>query len=382
MNKMKFYVLTTRSINCLERHIHPDYSAIPKEDLIVVINTLDKEYEAEAKEWCSSRDIEHYVTDSNGTASRGKNSVLDLFLESDQDYFVMIDGDDYLTQHGVWMYKRIAEQDSPPDVICMKNQMALVWDRNLVDTWIKENNVDQNELKLGDIPEEYIKVKPNLIFTVNGEPETLNLLDSADGKVRKKELWNKVIAGLSSDRKISKGDRLEMLIYYAKQQKYCETFEAHCRVTWYSRKAAVHKFKEFLLVGEDTAQYFILKNESYHGRLEMFCNVEKPPTYIYDTSNPGVVCQVGEFGENNNKWLFPFNQEICNMEKQMLLHEDYSLPELEVDYPPDYVPEVFETTLNYLWDIEVDGEVVCQIEHPANCSAKSLEEKYNMIKNK
>lgn len=379
---MKFYVLTTRGLDCLKRHVDPDYSAIPKDELVIVINTKDKEYESEAEQWCISEGIEYHVTESNGTAARGKNILFDIFLESDQDYFVMIDGDDYLTQHGVWMYKKIAEQESPPDVICIKEQMALVWDRDLVDNWIKDNDVDEDALKVGDIPKEYIKVKPNLIFTIDGRAETLHLLGSEDGKLRAEEAWNSVISGLSCDRNLTRADRLEMIMYYAKQQKYCETFESHCRVTWYSRKAAKHKFKEFLLVGEDTAQYFVLKNEHYHGRLKMLCNLERPPTYIYDTSNPGVVCQVGEFGRNNTKWLFPFNQEICNMEKQKLLHEDYPLPELEVDYPPDYMPEVFHTAPNHLWDIEIDGEVVCQIEHPANCSAKSLEDKYNMIKNK
>jgi len=380
MNNMKFYVLTTRGLECLKRHVHPDYSAIPKDDLVVVINTQNEEYETEAKQWCISEGIQHHVTESNGTAARGKNILLDIFLESDQDYFVMIDGDDYLTPHGVWMYKKIAEQESPPDAICLKKQMALVWDRNLVNTWIEDNNIDADELKLGDIPQEYIKVKPNLIFTVDGNVGGFNLMGTEDGKLREEESWNSVIAGLSSDQHITRADRLEMVMYYAKQQLYSEPIEAHSRVTWYSRKAAVHKFKEFLLVGEDTAQYFVLKNEQYHGRMKMFCNVEIPPTYIYDTSNPGIVCQVGEFGKNNTKWLFPFNQEICNMEKQQLLHENYALPELEIDYPPDYVPEVFHTSQNYLWDIEVDGESVCQIEHPANCSAESLEEKYNMIK--
>ena len=375
MNAMKFYVLTTRTLSCLKRHIDPYHSAIPKDDLVVVINTQNKEYETEAKEWCVAEEIEYHITESNGTASQGKNSVLELFLESDQDYFVMIDGDDYLTQHGVWMYKKVAEKESPPDVICLRDQTALVWDRDLVKGWIEDNNIDEAELKLDDIPQEYIKVKPHLIFTIEdieGRTE--------DGKLHAEDSWNIIISGLAIAQHLTRADKSEMISYYTKQKKYSEPNEAHCRVTWYSKKAAVHKFNESLLVGEDTSQYYILKNESYHGRLNMVCNREIPPTYIYDTSNPGVVCEVGEFGTNNTKWLFPFNQELNNMEKQQLLHENYHLPELEIDYPPDYVPEVFHTALNHLWDIEDNGEFICQIEHPINSSTKSLEEKYNMLK--
>lgn len=367
---MKFYVLTTRNMKCLKRHTHPRYSAIQKEDLVVVINTLDAEYESQAKQWCVNEGVEYHITESNGTAARGKNCVLDVFMESDNDYFVLIDGDDYLTQHGVWMYKAVAQQESPPDVIVLKEQIALVWDRELVNTWLKRIGADQDNLKLGEVPEEYVKVKPHKIFKL---PSDNNCDDSKDG-------WNGIISGLTADQHLSKAAKMELITYYSKQMKYSESGEAHCRVTWCSKKAAVHRYREHLSVGEDTIYFYVLKNEQYHGRLTVLCNVENPPTYVYDTSNPGVVCEVGEFGTNNMKWVIPFNEEMRSVEREMILHNNYNLPELEVDYPPDYDPEVFSISPNHLWDVEVGGGVVCRIEHPANCSAKSLEDKYNMTK--
>ena len=62
-----------------------------------------------------------------------------------------------------------------------------------------------------------------------------------------------------------------------------------------------------------------------------------------------------------------------------MLHENYFLPELKVDYPTDYIPEVFGVTSNYIWDVDIDDTFTMQIEHPANCSDKSLEEKYKSL---
>jgi len=348
MNNFKFYVLTTRDINLLKRHADYKYSDIPIEDLVVVINTKDSEYEKEASEWCASEGIEYHITESNGTAARGKNSVLEIFLKSGQDYFVMIDGDDYLTPHGVWVYNAVSQKESPPDVICLKDQIALVWDEDLFSSWLYDNSLERKEVKFSDIPEEIIRIKPHKIFDI------------------RKEVAHK-----------HKDEHKE---YYEKQKKYCEDGEAHCRVVWYSKKAAAHKFNEELLVGEDTQQYYILKNEQYHGNINMVVNVEKPPTYLYDTSSPGVVCEVGEFGEENHKWLVPFNTEIDRLERDGILHENYQLPELEIDYPVDYVPEVYLVSENHQWDVLREGDVVTKIEHPANCSAESLNMKYEAKK--
>ena len=43
---------------------------------------------------------------------------------------VQIDGDDYLTPHGVWLYKHLAESDSPPDAIALMNQMSYIIDNS------------------------------------------------------------------------------------------------------------------------------------------------------------------------------------------------------------------------------------------------------------
>ena len=96
MGKLKFYALCSRNTRALSRHARKDRSGIPREDLVIVLNTLDKDFKEEAIEWCDKNDVEYVVTESDGTPSTGKNSVLDLFLKSDNDYMVLIDGDDLL----------------------------------------------------------------------------------------------------------------------------------------------------------------------------------------------------------------------------------------------------------------------------------------------
>ena len=122
---LRYYVLCCRNMNALKRH----FDIIPSDELTVVVNTLDSNFQKEAVAYCQSKAVECVVTESNGTASQGKNSVIDLFLESSYDYFVLVDGDDYLTPHGVWTYKYISEMDSPPDIVALEYQYG-IWKEN------------------------------------------------------------------------------------------------------------------------------------------------------------------------------------------------------------------------------------------------------------
>ena len=106
---MQFYILTSTNYKALKRHFNSNYSNIEPKDAVVIINTLNKKYSQLAQNFCEKNNIEYYVTESNGTPSKGKNSLLDIFLKSDNEHCVMVDGDDFLTPHGVWMYKHLAK---------------------------------------------------------------------------------------------------------------------------------------------------------------------------------------------------------------------------------------------------------------------------------
>jgi hypothetical protein len=69
----------------------------------VVINSLDQEFIDGIVEFCESNNIQHSVTQSDGTPSTGKNAVFDVFKNSDFTHLAQLDGDDlfyptFLTQ--------------------------------------------------------------------------------------------------------------------------------------------------------------------------------------------------------------------------------------------------------------------------------------------
>jgi ribosomal protein L7Ae-like RNA K-turn-binding protein len=78
MDKVKFYALVCRNMKAVTRHV----KTIAKEDLVIVINSLDEDFVSDASTYCAKNEIEYYITASDGTPSKGKNSVLDLFAES------------------------------------------------------------------------------------------------------------------------------------------------------------------------------------------------------------------------------------------------------------------------------------------------------------
>ena len=112
---MKFYILCSRDLFCLERQ----FDTIPKDQTVVVINSLDESYVVSAVSFCEDEQIEYYVTTSDGTPATGKNEALRLFLESDNEYSVHVDGDDVLTDYGVSLYNEVANRKNAPDCIAL-----------------------------------------------------------------------------------------------------------------------------------------------------------------------------------------------------------------------------------------------------------------------
>ena len=355
-NKLKFYVLTSNSMEGLVRHISPDYSNIPTSDLVVVINTLDPEYVETASKWCEDNEIEYHVTESNGTPARGKNTLLDIFESSDNDYMVHIDGDDYLTPHGVWMYKKLAENCCAPDVVCLKNQFSIVADYN----YMNDAGIHPANLELNEIPT--IKT---LFFTADWETiekgdvaKNLEVFGLSKQEARKQAKWHKK--------------------FYRLQKKYCEDNETHCRVTWLSKEAVKgQRFPEDMIVGEDTIFYFRLKKLGIEQHLNVVCNDERPPTYVYDQSRPGTVHNEVDNGTNWS-WMKKYNSVVVEMADRGELCEQ-DLPLLTIDYPPEYTANVLNHTPEGVpWDYS-DGETHGKFGHPANSSHKCLLEKYERM---
>ena len=114
-------ILTSDKIDKLERCIKSVYQQTALSDIVVIINTMDTQYATSAQQVCEQYGIRYAVTDSNGTPAKGKNSVLDFFLNTEYDYLTQIDGDDYLTPNAINKIHGIIENNPDIDILGLTN---------------------------------------------------------------------------------------------------------------------------------------------------------------------------------------------------------------------------------------------------------------------
>jgi|TARA_R110000796_G_scaffold17979_1_gene54777 hypothetical protein len=334
--KLKFYVLTSEGkFETLDRHNDKEFSGLPISDTVVVINSLDPIYIQQTEDYCKEKGLEYYVTESNGTPAKGKNSVLDLFLESENDYCVLIDGDDFLTEHGVWMYRHLAALKTPPDAVCLVKQASF-------------QEIDEELYILTPFTVEYAELIAGNYY------ETF-----------------KDFHGLSHEKSTYYASLHKK--YYTEQQKYSEGAEAHCRVTWFSKKAAKIKFNEEITIGEDTLQMLSLKHEALENRLTFYSTDERPATYIYDQRTVGTVMNESEFGTNYD-WMDDYLQALSKMKFEGQLHENKLLPELKIDYPKNYEYSELDFKTTYTHSLP-EGK----INFPKNATFKSINNAYKFL---
>lgn len=291
---LKFYILVSRDLEKVRRH----WKYIPKEKLVFIINTLDKEFEKECSQLLHIKEIEHHITKSDGTPAKGKNELLKIFEKSDNDYCVQVDGDDFLTPYGVDLYEQISQSRLAPDVICLRNQIAEVLD-------VEGTNKE-------------------------GKPKTFR-----NSFFKRKNLDFKRFRNLLLEAGFSEEDADTTVEYhkeyYHNGYKYVDPDEAHCRVVFFSKKAAKTKFPEGLLIGEDTLQFFLLKHEAHLGNIKMVTNDERPATYVYDQTDGKNTVFQEMYYRKNWKWMGDFNKEVRKYKEQSILHEE-ELPKLEISY--------------------------------------------------
>lgn len=93
-------VLTHHDLPRLQRALRSARSQLPAPGLVVeplvVVNSQSREFERNAVRLAGRFRMPVEVTKSIGTAAGGKNACLDLFLKSDCDYLCQVDGDDWL----------------------------------------------------------------------------------------------------------------------------------------------------------------------------------------------------------------------------------------------------------------------------------------------
>lgn len=313
---IKFYILTSTSLNCLSRQ----FNTLSRDDSIVVINTLDKEYEERAAAWCTKNQIEYYITKSDGTAATGKNSVIDLFLESDNEYMVQIDGDDYITKYGVNLYRTLANKPNAPDILCLSNQISLgVYDKDAFIGQVDSKRVIKNFMPSKELfPEE--PHNKHTDFTQ----------DSFNNIVKQLELRYD-IDDIAVASRLAQA-RIDIDIIAQRHAQHKETFN---RIVFHSRKGASYiAYDNCLSIGEDTIQYYKLKRLAYDGLIDMKLFDENiGRTYIYMEDYDGVVSrrrvglsQEEKKAQNEGRWLWliPLRDELNKISRNLPINYQLS----------------------------------------------------------
>ena len=329
---LKFYILLSGP-GGFYRHFSSHYSNLTPENAEVVINTLDRQAERDIIELCERYDVFYHITESNGTPAKGKNELLEIFEASDNDYCVQIDGDDYLTPHGVWFYQMVAAGSSVPDVICLKNQIS--WCRT------------------GKMWSEEVKKELRRFFTI--EKDSIDYDELLESMVKQHIPKDKAEVYVEYHRD-----------YYTTQSKYCEADEAHSRVVFMSKKAAKFRFPEELVVGEDTVFYYLLKDAHFRGELTAVCNDEAPATYVYNQLEGGGTVWNHSKGFSDWTWMGKFNEIVKDLEKSGILHEP-DLPLIKIKYDKTAVLDDLDTAGLLRYE---RGDVYVDL--PANATSSTI----------
>ena len=301
---LRFYVLTSRELECLKRH----FRSLPKEHTVVVINTTDKAYQQTAFQWCYDNKITAVITESNGKPGKGKNAVLDHFLDSDYDYMVQIDGDDFLQPHGVNLYSWVSE-NNPPDGI------QLVWGN-----WWSSLPVEETHTLYGPKP---------------WYPEYLEWVEANTDPAEREHYL-----GVYENRELIK-EELSRLDNLAIKWNYPPDSIAPgdcARLIFYSRKLASSiRFREDLLIGEDALVNYQVRDMAYKEQITLKKIKDlQEKTYTYDLNNSGIV-KASE-RQANYTWIKPFNDAVEEESKNWTVHMNYSL--LPIEHNIERVPYI------------------------------------------
>lgn len=311
----KYYVLTSSNIKTL----HRQFNTLKANETVVIINSLNPEYVEKAADFCASNNIEHHITESDGTPSTGKNSLLDKFLESDNEYMVQVDGDDVITPYGRNLYRTVALSDSPPDMICLGNQLSVQTPReDFFDLFSKQ--VDSRSVKKDLF---FIPMKHKCSWT--HDLKTRQTRDTYIPKVREHDIRKMMRDGI--DESIARQWMENRKVAEDYTIDYGDMSNTLNRLVFYSRKCAQHtRFSPDHRIGEDALQYYQLKKLAYEGVLDMRVRNEKPKySYLYMQDTDSTT----RYGELNLDWIQDLIDKLNKME---MYPKGYRLPEFEDPY--------------------------------------------------
>jgi hypothetical protein len=122
-------------------------------ETVAIVNSKNQEFIDEFCSWCESEQVKYVITESNGTPSRGKNSVLQFLRDSDYDGVSMTDGDDLVYPTGALQIERHLLHHPTTDVLIVKPSDQVTNHESYGSVQIKEGNYavcwGMNIVKLG-----------------------------------------------------------------------------------------------------------------------------------------------------------------------------------------------------------------------------------------
>lgn len=299
---LRYYVLTSRNLKCLKRH----FCSLPKDHTTVVINTTDKEYEAIAQEWCWKNKINSVVTESNGMPGKGKNAVLNHFIDSSYDYMVQIDGDDFLQPHGVNMYKWLSD-NNPPDGVQIVYSAS--HRGHFTDPYSQIFAPMPWELTYKDWAIEQYKIRPHM---------KEHLIDVYERREELQEIYH------------THRDQNSRWNYPRDSIHYMDCARL---IFWSRRLARKVKFREDLLVGEDSLVNYEVRNMAWQKEITLQKVVDmEENTYTYDLLNCGVTKKGHQDADWD--WMQKLNEAIAEKEKEWSVPLDFTLE--RVAYPEEF----------------------------------------------
>lgn len=299
---MKFYILTSSDLEGVWRNTQ----VIPHEETVVVINSQSDNYRAVAENFCIRNSLEYYITESDGTPATGKNSVIKLFLESNNDYMVQIDGDDQITPRGVNLYKAMSQSKDCPDMVALYRQPRF---RKILDFDAFIHII--NDLRGGCNEDWGLEYPYDKSWMLSPSADWLTSFMKREHNVgiEKATEWANARTAFNKA-----------------MQLYSDVNEYMLRMVFYSRNIAEEVcFDNNLLVGEDTIQFLKLKKLAFEGKYNILRRKERHyPSYVQLKNYNSIT--VSQSKQTMWDWIPPFMDTLNTIKHE--LPEGYSLPEL------------------------------------------------------
>lgn len=246
-------ILTSENIRKLERCIASVMPQIDVSSIVIIINSLDTNYISEAQLLAGRYNIKSIVTESNGKPGKGKNSLIEYFLNSEFSHVIPVDGDDILLPNAVEKLVSVGNNRNP-DVLGLIDGLVLLNDRTMPVTEWQDHEV---------------LLKRSID---NTDPKNLKRLN----------------------------------IHVVKLKRVASEYgNALNRFVLINKKAASYiRYDERISSGEDVKQGMLLKLMQRDGELD-YLILSSQSIYLYDVTDPGAcfaACKVDPYLESKLFW--------------------------------------------------------------------------------